>query len=198
MGGMGGAGGMGGVGGSGDDGPPTRQACTGNFGTALSTLHGRLDGFLVSIVPPGGSRTCNADSDHVHLQIVMNGATYDVAVNVHDNSGGDVLYRTVDATIPGGTWAEGWHTDAVGKLSYVDTLGLHAADFTATPQATLSKAISDELAQANHVSVFSTGYGGDGTHLVHYRGGNFDGAIVVNPQATSSRLLLFHFADQSF
>src|SRR5690349_417423 len=42
------------------DGTPDRQACTGNFGTSLSATHGRMDGYLVSIVQPGGSHACNA------------------------------------------------------------------------------------------------------------------------------------------
>jgi len=37
-----------------DDGTPTRQTCTSNFGDALSAqaTYGRLDGYLVAIVPP--------------------------------------------------------------------------------------------------------------------------------------------------
>src|SRR4051794_19277293 len=62
-----------------EDGPPTRHPCTSNFGTALTTSFGRLDGFLVAIVPPGGG-PCNADSDHVHLQVQVNGAVYDIAI----------------------------------------------------------------------------------------------------------------------
>ncbi len=197
-GGAGGNGGAGGSGGTGGDGTPTRQPCTGSFGSGLSTAHGRLDGYLVSIVAPGGAHSCNGDSDHVHLQIRMNGAIYDVAVNVHDNQGDDVLYLAVDAAIPGGAWSEGWHADSVAKLSYANTLGVHAQDFTAVPLSTLAGTIASELASANHVSVFSTGYNAQGTHLVHYLGGNNDGAIVINPQAANSRLLLFHFNDQSF
>src|SRR5262245_49460666 len=58
-----------------DDGTPMRRPCTGNFGSALSTSFGRLDGFLVAIVPPGNGG-CNADTDHVHLQILVNSAVY--------------------------------------------------------------------------------------------------------------------------
>src|SRR4051794_24097371 len=64
-----------------DDGAPTRIACTSSFGAALTNTptFGRLDGYLVAIVPPGGGSACNADSSHLHLQVRMNGAVYDVA-----------------------------------------------------------------------------------------------------------------------
>src|SRR5215813_10038860 len=64
-----------------DDGTPTRQTCTSQFGNALSSTFGRLDGYLVSIVPPM-TGPCNADTAHVHLQIKMNNQIYDVAVDV--------------------------------------------------------------------------------------------------------------------
>src|SRR5690349_9508322 len=47
------------------DGTPTRIACTNNFGSALTAVHGRLDGRLVSIVAPG-AHGCNGDTGHVH------------------------------------------------------------------------------------------------------------------------------------
>src|SRR5215831_18533401 len=97
-----------------DDGTPTRVPCTSTFGTALSNTptFGRLDGFLVAIVQPGGGG-CNADSSHVHLQVRMNGAVYDVAIDVTDGQTGvdDVHSATRDIALPGHlAWAEGWHT----------------------------------------------------------------------------------------
>ncbi|HTB72219.1 MAG TPA: hypothetical protein VK762_03190, partial [Polyangiaceae bacterium] len=83
------------------DGTPTRQACTGDFGTALTAAHGRMDGYLVSIIAPGQGQKCNGDSGHVHLQVQIAGAIYDVAVNT------DVLYDETDVALPGGAWAEG-------------------------------------------------------------------------------------------
>src|SRR5258706_669036 len=83
-----------------DDGTPTRLACTSTFGTALtaSPTYGRLDGFLVAIVPPGNGSACNADSTHVHLQVRMTGAVYDVAVDVSNGQTGidDVHSATFD------------------------------------------------------------------------------------------------------
>src|SRR5690349_2831550 len=75
------------------DGAPMRLPCTGSFGSALSTSYGRLDGYLVAIVPPGNGG-CNADTDHIHLQVKMNGAIYDVAVNVGSPAMDDVHTTT--------------------------------------------------------------------------------------------------------
>src|SRR5262245_28138772 len=64
-----------------EDGAPVRQPCTDSFGSALTAEYGRLDGILVAIVRPG-SGPCNADSGHVHLQVRVDSAVYDVAINV--------------------------------------------------------------------------------------------------------------------
>jgi hypothetical protein len=177
---------------SADDGTPTRQACTGHFGSGLTATHGRLDGYLVAIVRPGASG-CNADSDHVHLQVRMGGEIYDVAVNVGGSSA--VLFREWDGPLDDGAWAEGWHPG--DALDYV-SLGLHSDDFTTTAMDALTAEITADLDDANHLSVFATGYGSDGIHLVHRNGDGDDGAIVVDPLAATSRYLLFNFPDQSF
>jgi hypothetical protein len=158
-------------------------------------VHGRLDGYLVAIVPPT-SHGCNADSDHVHLQVLMQNQVYDVAVNVHDNTGGNVSVLALDRPIPLGAWQEGWHAGA--QLGYT-TLDVQSGQFTSQSPTALTSMLEQELAQANHLAVFATGYGPDGIHDVHYRDGlTSDGAVVINPQASTSRLLLFHFANQSF
>src|SRR5882757_3056191 len=66
---------------NGVDGAPLRLPCTSTFGNAMTATFGRLDGFLVAIVPPGSSN-CQGDASHIHLQLQVNGAIYDVAVNV--------------------------------------------------------------------------------------------------------------------
>src|SRR5215813_3862715 len=91
------------------DGPPTRQACTGSFGNALTTVHGRLDGYLVSIVPPGGPAGCNADSQHLHLQVKMNGKIYDVAITAYDSASSGMFVTDRNLAIPDAAWSEGWH-----------------------------------------------------------------------------------------
>lgn len=182
------------TGSSGPDGAPMRQQCTSQFGSGLGSSHGRLDGTLVAIVPPG-TRGCSGDRNHVHLQVLAGGEVYDFAVNVHDNTGGSVYFLAHDAPLPDGAWSEGWHGG--DNLGYTD-LGVHASDFTSMNESAVSAAIDQELADANHVSMFATPYGSGGAHLVHYRNGYDDGAIVVHPLSGTARLLLFHFADQSF
>lgn len=171
------------------DGTPTRQQCTGNYGNALSTSHGRLDGFLVAIVNLGGSHSCNGDSSHVHLQVLMSGAVYDVAVNT------DTLVAERDLPIPDGAWSEGWHAN--DALDYA-ALGLHSGDFAmpSSPSA-LAQQIENDVATANHISVFATGYGPGGAHLVHRNGGGRDGAIVIHPLSAPARLLMFTFTTSS-
>jgi hypothetical protein len=177
-----------------DDGVPSRQACTSNFGSALDTQFGRLDGFLVAIVPPG-HRGCNGDSSHLHLQVSVQGSVYDVAVNI-GSTPGDVETLERDLPLPDGAWSEGWHPGL--HLDYPQ-LGLRSTDFTPTSSpAALAQHLSDELASVNHISVFATGYGPDGIHDVHYKGSGHDGAIAIRPLSSPAHLLLFHFSDQTF
>lgn len=175
-----------------DDGAPTRVPCTSSLGNALSAVHGRLDGYLVAIVPSSEHR-CNGDSTHLHLQVRANGATYDVAVTIGDTAPVDYLAR--DLSLPDGPWVEGWHVDQAALLDY-RSLGLRAADFAPEPQNQLEATLTTELANANHVSVFMIGYGPDGGHLVHRNYGR-DGAIVIRPLG-AARMLMFHFANQTF
>jgi hypothetical protein len=175
------------------DGTPQRVACTNTLGNALSAVHGRLDGYLVAIVPTT-THSCNGDDTHVHLQVRANGATYDVAVNVADPANVDFLAQ--DLPLPDGAWKEGWHPGQAALLDY-PSIGVHSTAFTAMSTADLTAALDAELADANHVSIFMTGYGPDGGHLVHRSGNGNDGAIVIRPLG-KSRLLMFHFANQTF
>lgn len=171
------------------------RACTSAFGSQLTAVHGRIDGLLVAVVPPGG-RACNGDADHVHLQVLVNGSIYDVAINVHDNAGGNVFFLARDGAAARFEWVEGWHPNE--HLSYRD-IGLTSTSFTAQATATLAQQIESELATVNHVSIFATGYGPTGAHEVHYRDGvSLDGAIIARPLGSSARSLFFHFANQSF
>jgi len=183
-----------------DDGTPTRQACTSNFGTALTATptFGRLDGFLVAIVPPGNGSACNADSSHVHLQVRMNNAIYDVAVDVTDAMTGidDVHTVTKDIAMPVNLpWTEGWHTALLAD--YV-SLGVHSTDLPLETKAALVTTLMTDLATANHISIYATTYGADGTHLVHRNGGGKDGVIVTQPLSIPAHLRLFSFTDQAF
>lgn len=171
-----------------------RQACTGQFGSALSTSYGRLDGYLVAIVPPGNGG-CNADADHVHLQVKMNGAIYDVAVNVGSSAQDDVHTTTKELDLP--VWSEGWHTGATVLEDYV-SLGVHS---TAIPLGTHTQNVADlmaDLANANHISVYGTGYGPNGSHLIHRNGGGHDGLVITEPLSVPAHARLFSFSSQTF
>lgn len=183
-----------------DDGTPVRQACTSSFGNALSAspTFGRLDGYLVAIVPPGNGSACNADSSHVHLQVRMNGGIYDVAIDVTDAMTGvdDVHTTTRDRAMPVDLpWAEGWHTSLLDD--YV-ALGLHSTDLPLVPKTELVALLQQDLATVNHISVYATTYGADGTHLVHRNGNGKDGLIVTQPQSIPAHLRFFSFTDQAF
>ncbi len=181
-----------------DDGTPMRRACTNNFGSALSTSFGRLDGYLVSIVPPGSGNNCNADTDHVHLQVLVNGAVYDVAITVGSTGGvDDVCTTTRDRAMPGLAWSEGWHTGATILDDYVSD-GVHSTDTTQTPRTQLTSDLMTDLATVNHISIFATGYGPDGAHLVHRNGSGHDGLVITEPLSTPSHVRFFRFLDQSF
>jgi hypothetical protein len=164
------------------------MACTSQFGSALTTDHGRLDGYLVAIVQPYTSRSCNSDS-HVHLQVSAGGATYDVATNLQ------TLFAEQDLPLPGAAWAEGWHAGA--PLNYPN-IGLHSAMFTQPAnEAALAAIVTADLANANHISVYATGYGPDGVHDVHRKSG-YDGAIIIDPLSPTAHGLFFRFTTDSF
>jgi hypothetical protein len=171
------------------DGAPTRTACTSSFGSALTSEHGRLDGTIAAIVP-ASTHACNGDSTHVHLQVKVDGAVYDVAVNA------DGLEAEADAPLPGSPWSEGWH--AGDQLDYVNDLGLHASSFTLTGLTAVRQRIEAELASANHVAIYATGYGPTGVHLVHRQGSGRDGAIVLDPLGPKPHILAFRFDTQTF
>lgn len=167
------------------DGTPIRNTCTNTLGHGLTKTFGRLDGTIVSVVSTNKT-TCNGDTAHIHLQVLMQSSVYDVAVNV-DGLMAETTHAMVD-----GAWAEGWH--APSTLDYPTALGVHAPAFANTN----ALALEQKLASANHVSVFATGYGPDGAHLVHRNGGGHDGAVVLWPLSDSPELLVFRFATQSF
>lgn len=180
-----------------DDGTPTRIPCKpkSQLGDALTTSFGRLDGILVAIVPPADGGGCQADLDHLHLQIRMNGDIYDVAVNVGENGIDDVHSTTRELVMPGPAWQEGWHT--VVSANYV-TLGLKSTDLPLKTSAQLVTEMMSDLDDANHISVFATGYGPDGAHLVHRNGQSRDGLIVTQPLSRPAHVRMFAFDSQTF
>jgi len=182
-----------------DDGTPMRLSCTSQFGNKLSSTatYGRLDGYLVAIVPPSNQNGCNADSSHVHLQIRMMGSVYDVAIDASDAQSGvdDVHTDQLDHDLGGPGWAEGWHTDVLND--YV-SMGLHSSDLVLHTKAEVVAQINTFLATANHISVYMTTYGPDGGHLVHRNGNGHDGIIVTDPLSQPSHYMVLSFTDQAF
>jgi hypothetical protein len=171
------------------DGTPTRTTCSDTLGMGLSPDHGRLDGTLVSIVPATGAH-CPSDPDHLHLQVRMNGANYDIAVNL------DGFEGEIDAPLPGIPFAEGWHPM---NLDYPKDLGLHSDALTVTTPATIRARVVDQLTNANHISVFGTGYpGSDGAHLIHRKATAHDGALIINPLAAKAHVIAFRFSTDTF
>jgi len=178
-----------------DDGTPTRRTCTNQFGNALDTEFGRMDGFLVSIVAPGGGG-CNADDTHVHLQVLMNQMIYDVAVDVANSAGPDDVHTTTrEMPMPGMAWTEGWHPGLA--LDYTQ-LGIHSTDLTLETKAQLTSELMTDLATVNHISIFGTGYGPDGAHLVHREGSLHDGMIVTQPLSSPAHVRMLSFSNQNF
>lgn len=175
------------------DGTPTRQPCTNQFGSALTSVYGRLDGYLVAIVQPGANN-CNGDSSHVHLQVKMNGAIYDVAVNVGSTGTTDDVHTTT-RDIPLPQWSEGWHP---GVLEDYVSLGVHSTDLPLEPRSQIASEVTADLANVNHISIFGTGYGPDGAHLIHRNGGGHDGMIVMTPLSSPSHVRMFSFTSQAF
>jgi hypothetical protein len=179
-----------------DDGTPTRQQCTNNLGNALGSTFGRMDGFLVAIVQPGGG-ACNADTDHVHLQVKMNGMIYDIAVDVGGANGVEDVHSLLhDVAMPGGPWSEGFHAGI--PTDYVSLFAIHSTDLPLQTRAALAATMTTELASVNHISVYTTPYGPDGAHLVHRNGQGHDGMIVMQPLSTPQHARLFSFTDQTF
>ncbi|MFT3693045.1 MAG: hypothetical protein QM831_07880 [Kofleriaceae bacterium] len=181
------------------DGTPVRQPCTSNFGTALPNngTFGRMDGYLVAIVPPSGMNSCNADTSHVHLQIKVNGEIYDIAIDATDGSTGvdDVHTYEMDGTLPGTAWTEGFHTGVTND--YV-ALGVHSSQLVLQTKQQVVDTLTADLATANHVSIYTTTYGDNGAHLVHRNGSGHDGMLVIDPLGPTSHFRLLSFSDQSF
>ena len=171
------------------DGTPMQGACTSSLGSGMSATFGRLDGYVWSVVPAGTSSSqCANDSTHVHIQVKMNGAVYDLA----SPDATDVFMLEKDIALPGFTaWSEGWHTNV--SFDY-PTEGIHSTDSGwMNDSATIRSTLATELAHANHVAVFTTGYGSNGGHLIHRQGSNNDGAIVINPLSSPQHVFFFHF-----
>jgi hypothetical protein len=105
----------------------------------------------------------------------------------------DVKTFTEDVALP--VWEEGWHT---GVLEDYVSLGVHSTQMVAGTRASISADLMSDLASVNHISVFGTGYGPDGIHLIHRNGQGHDGLVVSEPLSTPAHARLFSFTTQAF
>ncbi|MCB1281018.1 MAG: hypothetical protein KDB18_05800, partial [Salinibacterium sp.] len=168
---------------------------------ALTVGFGRIYGTLVAIVRPVDQQCAQPNRGHVILQVKMSGAVYRLLVNVESTVGGvdpRVLIASVSKPLPSPAWSEGWHSGV--KLDYVTDFALHAGDFTAMEKADLVTRVVAEMHIGAPISVYGTSGAGrpESAHLIHRNGNDDDGAVVVGPDTATPRILLFHFAEQSF
>jgi hypothetical protein len=176
--------------------------CASTFGDALTDAFGRVDGTVVAIVEPGNSRCAKPNSDHVIVQVELDGAVYRMVVNVL-SSGEDsrIQLLQTEAPLPAPAFSEGWHTGL--SLDYPTDLGISSTDsgWESLEMEAAAARISDSIVIGAPIAVYASSSGGsyaDSTHLIHRNGDGRDGALVLSPTATSSTWLLFRFADQDF
>jgi hypothetical protein len=189
-----------------DAGPKTPENkalhCVGAFGDTLTAAFGRVDATVVAIVKPTDAQCPGKNDDHVVVEVSMNGAVYRMIVNVQSSFGDpNVLFAEVDHALPGDAWSEGWHPGVT--LDYVTGLGLHGNDpaFVSHPLAELAGLIADAIPLNEKISIYGESGGGtysDSLHKIHRTGYSHDGAIVLGATGPHPRMLLFHFANQTF
>lgn len=183
------------------DGGEKAAECASAFGKGLSTGFGRLDGTVLAVVGPGDRQCRYADDNHLILEVTAKGAAYRVSINVEGDgrNGTDrkIRYRTTSHPLVGTSWSEGWHTG--GRLDYAGDLGARSeTGFSAYGLEDAVATVTDRLELGAKVSVYSTAFNSEGSHLVHRDGGRSDGAIVLDPDGSSPTWLLFHFDGQTF
>ncbi|MCC6747720.1 MAG: hypothetical protein IT371_08695 [Deltaproteobacteria bacterium] len=179
--------------------------CASTFGAVLTNAFGRLDGTVLAIVTPSDRQCAQVNSDHLILQVKMNGAAYRMVVNVRSDWVGvspDVRLRELGAPLVGPAWSEGWHTGIA--LDYATTLNVHSTSgFSPYAMNALIQELSSRITLGEKVSVYARSSGGtkaDSAHLIHRNkaGDNADGAIVLGAATGSPRFLLLHFENQTF
>jgi hypothetical protein len=176
-------------------------ACASTFGSALTASFGRVDGTVLAIVPPGDMRCAQINSDHLVVQVSVNGAAYRMVVNVlSTGTDPNIRIRTLDAPLPAPAFAEGWHPSL--SLDYATDLSVHSdPTWTGHSLADATTLITDAITLGTPISIYATSTGGthaDSTHLIHRHAAHDDGAIVIDPTSATPHWLLFSFADQTF
>ena len=101
--------------------------CADTFGDVLTDSFGRVDGTVVAIVEPGNTRCVAPNSDHVIVQVELDGAVYRMVANVQsDGVDPEIRVRAIDAALPAPAFAEGWHTGVA--FDYATDLATHSTD----------------------------------------------------------------------
>lgn len=123
-----------------------------------------------------------------------------MAVNVGTNDAtNDVHTITLDHALLGRAWSEGWHTNIT--VDY-PALGVHSNDMPLHTETENVAALMADLATANHVSIYATGYSPipSGAHLVHRHPQvqGSDGLVVTHPLSPTAHARLFNFTNQTF
>ncbi|MFO0547933.1 MAG: hypothetical protein U0271_06075 [Polyangiaceae bacterium] len=199
VGGAGGDGGTADLGGGGTGGVVDKAAnCADEFGSELTASFGRLDGTVLAVVRPSDTQCTLFNNDHVVLEVTMNGAVYRLVINIKSDFGDpDVRFLVLEHDAPGAPWAEGWHPNA--QLDYVVNFGVHVGSpFTPIPMDELAQRVTDEIQIGQKVSVYADSSGGSSAHKIHRNGGSRDGAIILEPDSATPKVMLFHFENQTF
>lgn len=173
--------------------------CADTFGSLFTNAFGRADGIVTAVVPPGFQCPL-PNSDHVVIQVSIDGGVQRLVVNVKSDFGDpNVRFRTMQAALPAPAWEEGWHP---GLTLDFTGFGLHSdAGWESLDLEQASARVYDALTVGQPLSVYATSSGGTyaaSAHKIHRNGFNNDGAIVIDPTGAQPMWLLFHFANQTF
>jgi hypothetical protein len=181
------------------------------LGAALTTGHGRVDGTVSAVVPPG-DEACpiSANSTHATIEVKVAGKIERVVLTATDTASpdGKMHFLAKDAPLIGPAWAEGWHTGPDVALDYAKGLGVHGPDFKALSMTELTAAVSGPIAIGDRISLVSTvddtpgsKLYGTRSHLVHRYskgGAGADGAVVLHPDSNPTWLLFYYASEASF
>jgi hypothetical protein len=180
--------------------------CASTFGDQLTPGFGRIDGTVYAVQKPSDTQCTLPNSDHVIIQVAMNGAVYRLVTNVKsDRPADDVRVQMLvkdGVPLPAPAFAEGWHTGDDVWIDYVRHFDVHAEQFTPQEQDPLVEDIAARIHVGDPISIYAQSGEGrpESAHLIHRNGHGKDGAIVLDPTnaTTGPTYLLFHFAEQTF
>ena len=178
--------------------------CAATFGSGLSNGFGRLDGTVLAVVRPTETRCAEPNSDHLVVQVTVEGAAYRMVVNVRSDGRNGTDTRMKYLELPhaalGEPWTEGWHPGVA--LDYPGDLGAHADAFTPHEMSELVELVTARVELGSRISVYAaTNNKPSSAHLIHRNDGTpaaDDGAIVIGPDTAEPLFLLFAFDGTSF